>query len=58
MLADVYGTVSLRSRAEAVQTGTALSGGVLVLVGAAGIIAGGFGGFVIASRRRRKLPRE
>ena len=40
------------------QTGTALSGGVLVLVGAAGIVAGGFGGFVIASRRRRKLPRE
>ena len=45
------------SAVAADQTGTALSGGVLVLVGAAGIIAGGFGGFVIASRRR-KHPME
>ena len=38
------------------QTGTAISGGVVVLVGVVGLVVGGFGGLVIASTRRKKRP--
>ena len=45
------------AEASASQTGTVLGGGTLLLVGIVGVVAGGFGGFVIASRRR-KHPME
>ena len=43
------------SETQSDQTGTALSGGVVALVGVAGLVVGGFGGFLIANTRRRKL---
>jgi hypothetical protein len=43
------------SAVEAEQTGTAVTGGTVALVGVIGLVAGAFGGFVIANTRRRKL---
>ena len=45
------------SAAEPNQAGTAVTGGIVALVGVVGLVAGGFGGFVIANTRRRKLMR-
>ena len=46
------------SEASSDQTGTVLGGGLIFLVGIVGVAVGGFGGFVIANRRRRKITRE
>ena len=42
------------SAVQSDQAGTAISGGVVALVGVAGLVVGGFGGFVIANTRRKK----
>ena len=42
------------SAVQSDQAGTAISGSIVVLVGVAGLVAGGFGGFVIANTRRKK----